>query len=176
MAEPSQRFINHSFFLSPGIASEVLSKVGAKRVFVDVGGNGDCGFRAIAAGLLDYFLMHPRMNGELLNKVLSSHFSYFPTHRTTMPGLVKASERMERLIKQVRMTELLPAMAYTLRQLAVTELCENPALYRGAFIDRHETTTPEEMRKPTTWIDESSIAALARALAMPIEVQIVERV
>ena len=83
---------------------------------------------------------------------------------------------MEQLIKSVRVGELLQSMAYTLRQISVTEMCAHPEFYRGAFVDRNEGTTPEDMRKPTTWIDESSIAALAKAMAVSIEVQVVERV
>ena len=169
----SQPYVNHGFFSSP--EPTAVDTYGLKSSFVDVGGNGDCGFRAVAAGLIDHFLRHPRMNTELLNKILASHFSYFPAHRTTLPGLVTAAERMQQLIKDVRMGELVQAAAYTLRQIAVTEMSTHPELYRGAFVERNEGTTPLDMRMATTWIDESSIAALANALSISIEVQVVER-
>ena len=156
------------------VAPATLDK---KPVFVDVGGNGDCGFRAVAAGIIDHFLMHPRlMNNDFLKKILDLHFGYFPEHRTTMPGLVTAAERMLQLTKQLRMNTLIQTLSYSLRQMAVNELCAHPDVYRGAFIHQNEHTTPEQMRKASTWIDESSIAALANALAMPIEVHVVERV
>jgi hypothetical protein len=169
----SQRYVNHGFFSSQEPTAVDTYEI--KPAFIDVGGNGDCGFRAVAAGLIDNFLQHPRMNADLLNKVLACYFSYFPAHRTTLPGLVTAAERMQQLIKDVRMGDLISAAAYTLRQIAVTEMCTHPERYRGAFVERNEGTTPEDMRKSTTWIDESSIAALANALAISIEVQVVER-
>jgi hypothetical protein len=145
-------------------------------VFVDVGGTGDCGFRSVAAGLIDNFITHPSVFPvELLKQVLEAHFNYFPKHRTDLPGLVKPSDRMNQLIINLSMGELVQSMAYTLRQLAVGELCRHPELYRGAFVNGHEQTSPDEMRKPSTWIDESSIAALANVLNMPIEVIVAHR-
>lgn len=164
-------YTSHSFFRG---AQAAASKSLKEPVFVNVGGNGDCGFRSVAAGFLDYFLANPRMSSDLLNKVLTAHFKYFPAHRTMLPGLITPTERMQQLIKDVRMSELIPALAYTFRQLAVTEMCAHPELYRGAFVDRNEGTAPAEMRKATTWIDEVSILALANVLKMPIQVHVVE--
>ena len=169
----SPRYVNHGFFSNPG--STTADRLHKKPVFVDVGGNGDCGFRAVAACLIDGFLQRPRAYGELFSKVLASHFNYFPAHRTTLPGLVTPIDRVQQIIKQVRMGDLLQYLAYTLRQIAVTEMCAHPELYRGAFVERNEGTAPETMRKPTSWIDESSIAALAKGLGFPIEVQVAER-
>ena len=159
---------------------ELRSKVGGhsaqKAKFMDVGGNGDCGFRSVAAGLIDNFLTHPRKrNSELLSKLVSNYYHYFPQYRRNMPGLVTPADRMEQLINRMPMAELIQTMAYTLRQMTVTELCANPERYRGAFVDQNENTSPEEMRKPGTWIDESSIAALASVLSISIEVQVVDR-
>ncbi len=177
MAVPGPKYTSPRFFGHSNLVSMTPETEVNKSVFVDVGGNGDCGFRAVAAGLIDSFLVHPRGNGQWLTKVLANHFSYFPEQRTKLPGLVTAAERMQHLInhRHLSMRELLQTMAYTLRQMAVTELCTHPALYRGAFVDRNEKTTPNDMREPTTWIDESSIAALAKALAMSIEVRVIER-
>jgi hypothetical protein len=165
-------YTSHSFFSGqPAVAANKSLKA---PVFVNVGGNADCGFRSVAAGFVDNFLADLRMSTDLLNKVLTAHFKYFPAHRTTLPGLITPAERMQQLIKDVRMAELLPALAYTFRQLAVTEMCSHPERYRGAFVDRNEGTAPAEMRKATTWIDEVSILALAHVLEMPIQVQVVE--
>ncbi len=167
---------------NPGFFGQVLvqtpfqvAKSAKKTVLVDVGGQGDCGFRAVAAGLVDNFVTNPRMRGDLLNKVLPQHFNYFPQHRPTVVGLTTPAERMQQLINQVRMPELIQSLAYTLRQIAVDELCAHPANYRGAFANQHEYTSPEQMRKASTWIDESAIAALAQALDVPIEVKVVSR-
>ena len=165
---PRQRFFSDS-----GIPSTGEKRAGP--AFVDVGGYGDCGFRSVAAGIIDGFLHHPRAYADLLSKVLAHHVGYFPAHRTTLPGLTTPTDRMQQLIKTIRMSELVPAMAYTLRQMAVTEMLASPSRYRGAFVQRHEGTTPDEMRKAGTWIDESSIAALAHVLDLPIEVHVVGR-
>ena len=139
--------------------------------FVDVGGNGDCGFRAIAAGILD-------VEGQgirLLKQILSRHFNYFPGHQAKVSLTQTPEEQLRVLSSRIRLSELLPAMAYTLRQLAVDELCKNPDKYRGAFVSLHEGTTPEKMRQRGTWIDESSIAALARCIGIPVIVLVMER-
>lgn len=171
MALHSQR---HGFFEN---FSESKADKGLKKpTYVNVGGTGDCGFRAVAAGLIDNFLTHPHLNPELLAKVLAKHFTYFPAHRIAIPGLVTPGERMHFMIQQIRMGELVQSLAYTLRQIAVDALCANPELYPGAFVDeaRQDKVSPEYMRRPTTYIDESSIAALANALKMPIKVRVVE--
>lgn len=144
------------------------------RTAIHVGGHGDCGFRSVAAGFIDNFLMHSHFSVELLNKVFSRHFVYYPQHRPQMTGLTRASDMMTRLLTDVSKPELIQTMAFTLRQLAVDEMVAHPERYRGAFVQDHEQTSPEFMRDPATWIDESSILALAYALDMPIEVRVVE--
>lgn len=160
----SQGFFNHS--------DSLLEK--NKPAIIDVGGNGDCGFRSVAAGLIDQFLENPQGNEAWVTTFLANHHHYFPEHRSNLPGLTSI-ERMQQLIKDIRMTDLLVAMAYTFRQMAVTEMVNHPESYRGAFVARNEGTTPANMRKQGTWIDESSIAALAKTLQIMIKVQVVER-
>ncbi len=143
------------------------------RIAVHVGGHGDCGFRSVAAGFIDNFLMHSHFSIDLLNKVFSRHFVYFPQHRPQMSGLTTVSNMMTRLLADVSKTELIQTMAFTLRQLAVDEMVARPEKYRGAFIQAHEQTSPALMRDPTTKIDDSSLLALAYALDMPIEVRVV---
>lgn len=174
MALTGPRYTGHSFFSNTPAMAEHAEKRSSKPTFVDVGGNGDCGFRAVAAGLIDNFLSHPHVKGEWLNRLLTQHFKYFPEQRTTPAGLWTPAERMQQLLKHVRMGELLQTLAYTLRQMAVTEMCAHPELYRGAFVGQHENTAPADMRQATTWIDESSIAALAHAIDLPIKVRVVE--
>lgn len=144
------------------------------RTVVHVGGQGDCGFRSVAAGFIDNFLMHSHFSVELLNKVFSRHFVYYPQHRPQLTGLMTAGDTMMRLLADVSRPELIQTLAFTLRQMAVDEMVAHPAKYRGAFVHDHEQTSPEFMRDPATWIDESSIFALAYALDMPIEVRVVE--
>ena len=170
MMTTTKHATNHGFF-GQVIAQNISSQ--AKKALVDVGGQGDCGFRAVAAGIVDNFLINPRLKGDLLGNLLPRHYNYFPQHRHNVSGLITPAERMEQLITQVRMPELIQTLAYTLRQIAVDELCAKPAHYRGAFANQHEQTAPEIMRKPSTWIDETAIAALSNALDLPIEVNMV---
>lgn len=143
------------------------------RTTVNVGGNGDCGFRSIAAGLVDNFFTHPHLNKTLLNHILQRHFIYYPVHRPNLSEEETPHQLMSRLLKKVTMSELIQTMAYTLRQLAVDEMVKNPVQYPGAFVQNHEHTSPAEMRQPQTWIDESSISALANALNLPIRVRLI---
>ncbi|MBA2656694.1 MAG: hypothetical protein H0U70_06865 [Tatlockia sp.] len=70
--------------------------------------------------------------------------------------------------------KFLHELAYALRQEAVTEICSNLEKYRGAFVDEHEGTSLEEMRKPTTYIDEVAMHALSVVTQVPIAVHVVE--
>ena len=167
MAVESRNIINPNIFFPPRISGQAVDK---KPTFVDVGGTGDCGFRSVAAGFIDYFLIQPsRLSDDLLARVLRNHFKYFPKHRASVASIIP-SESMEQLIRIHRMSELVQTFAYTLRQMTVDDLCAHPELYRGAFIQAHEETSPEKMRQATTWIDESSIAALSKTLEIPIDV------
>lgn len=142
---------------------------------VDVGGHGDCGFRSVAAGILDHLLSQKHLSDELINQILARHLAYFPAHAPSASGLTTPVKRLERMINTMPIRTLVQSLAMTLRQIAVDELYQNPQKYRGAFVDEHEHTSPQMMRKAETWIDESSIAALANALHLPIEVKVVEK-
>jgi hypothetical protein len=164
----------HGFF-RPKIGPSVSSVPEKQQSFVDVGGTGDCGFRAIVATLIDAVLTKSHINADALSKLLTHFFNYFPQYRSSRPGLVTPVERMMQLVNDVPMGELIQMLAFTLRQLTVTELCKHPERYRGAFVEEHEGTSPAEMRKASTWIDESSIAAAAEVLGMQIKTVVVER-
>lgn len=148
--------------------TQLLNK---KRTLVNVGGHGDCGFRAVAAGLLDHFLISPQSTRPIINKILARHFVFFPAHRPARAS----SQLVESVLHKVKMSELIPSMAYTLRQIAVDEMVASPVHYPGAFVQDNEQTSPQSMRQVHTWIDESSICALAHALELPIEVHVVQQ-
>lgn len=145
---------------------------GQKKVAVDVGGQGDCGFRAVAAGLLDHVLGSDRSHDAVLKNVMERYFQYYPQFKPEGRYLT-AKDRLESLSRNVHMPELITTLAYVLRQMAVDTLVENPSMYRGAFVHENEKTSPEEMRKPTTWIDETALAALANVLDIRISVSVV---
>ncbi|MDP1603482.1 MAG: hypothetical protein Q8M03_09485 [Legionella sp.] len=141
--------------------------------FVNVGGNGDCGFLAIASGIIDN-AYKIRPNQIMLSKLLEQHNNYFPL--PPFQGLVTSAERLKAMVGgSSTMAKLIRELGYTLRQMSVDELCANDVLYRGAFVANNEGTSPDKMRMQTTEIDESYIAALSEALKIPITVQVVEK-
>jgi hypothetical protein len=161
----------------------VASTTVKTRQTVDMGGNGDCGFRAIAAGILDNVLSFKEINEQSLCTVLSAHFLYFPRHRssfTTSSPRTTPRDWLLSMLKQIPRAELVQAMAFTLRQIAVDEIVEvstdpmNPRNddYIGALIQNNEHTSPKMMRQSKTWIDESSIKALSNKLGLPITVEV----
>jgi len=163
-------------FFTPELRSKEVAQSPKTRTLVDLGGQGDCGFRAIAAGIIDNASTHPRMHSELLSKLVSTYaIIIFPNDRMEDEKLATPNDIMKGLIKKSNTSQLVVKLALVLRQIAVDELVAHPVKYRGAFVANHEDTSPEVMRKADTWIDESSIAALAEALTMPIEVQMVEK-
>jgi hypothetical protein len=145
----------------------------SRRELVDVGGNGDCGFRAIAAGWIDNFLHYPQLDKESLSILLENHFKYYPEHRPELTGLVAPKDKMSRLIGAIERPRLIQALAYTLRQIAVDKMVSSPVEYQGAFVENNESTSPAKMRHHQTWIDETSVCALADALNVPIQVRAV---
>ncbi len=165
----SPRYSNQGFFNATLSVNQAEPTV----VFLDVDAAPDDGFPAIAAGLVDHFLMHPKAYAPVFNQILTQHYSDFPSHKSNLPGLVTPAERMQQLIKYVRMDELVHTLAYTLRQIAVTEMCHTPHLYRTAFVN--EGLSPKDMRRPSIALGAAGIAAVANALDCPIEIQVVER-
>ncbi|KTD07601.1 hypothetical protein [Legionella jamestowniensis] len=158
------------------------TKQTAKTVdYVDVGGNGDCGFRAIAAAIISKELYESNTmffenrNSAELNALLIKHFEYFPEQKPSLPH-ANAIDQLRWLTNSNRMVLTIQSLAYTIRQMAVDEMTdrESCAKYRGAFVNDGVTpTSPATMRQPTTWIDETAIAAAAKATGYPIRVRVV---
>lgn len=146
------------------------------RKSIDVGGTGDCGFRSLAAGIVDNILSNKsRANQELISVLFERHFKYFPQPQP-VGRLLTPAERLEQIVRNpFDMAKFIVALAYTLRQIAVDEMVAHPEHYRGAFADINEQTAPAQMRLESTWIDESAIAAVSVALNLPIEVQVVAK-
>jgi len=144
---------------------------------VDLGGTGDCGFRAVAAGIIDNVYKNQHNSHALFSRLMKEYGSKYPLPSLN-PGLYTPQERSMQILKSMRsgyeMSQFIIRLAYILRQLAVNEMVDYPEKYRGAFVGDHESTSPLEMRKPDTWIDESAIAALANALDLPIQVKVTE--
>lgn len=150
------------------MAIEFLSQFGIRRC-LNVGGEGDCGFRSVAAGIIENFLVHQHFDTNLLNKILEAYFRNYTDHQPSKAMTSRAI--MLKLLEDVPRPELVKTLAYSLRQLAVDELNCNPLSYPGAFMAFHRKMSFREMRQAGTWLDESAIVALAHRLHMPIEVR-----
>ncbi|WED43034.1 OTU domain-containing protein [Legionella cardiaca] len=149
-----------------------LPKVKQGPGFTDVGGIGDCGFRALAAAFLSK-AMYEKRNSKELSRLLDEHFKYFPEQKPKLP-LMTSQEKIDYITKIPGMPVFVQTLAYTLRQMAVDEIVAHPEYYRGAFFGKEAMPiSPQAMRLETTWIDETAIAAVAKTTGFPVEVQVV---
>jgi len=150
-------------------------KAAHARQIIDVGGNGDCAFRSVAAGILDHLHSSRFSGNSALNKVIGKItkllFQYYPQYKSTQPYATHV-DRFQTLMRQVLAPELVGLLAYVLRQIAVGNMAQHPEIYKGAFVEKHEGTSVEQMRKAGTWVDECAIAALADALDISIQVSV----
>lgn len=160
-----------------------------KKRLHNVGGQGDCGFRALAAGMVDNIIANGRLvhvkpnqelsraNQEFCGRLLQQHLERFPHYNEEIgEGLWTPIERLERMRHK---QGFIPDLAYTLRQAAVDEIVQHPEDYRGAFVEHPEQLTPDDqqtspmhMRELGTWIDESAIAAVAKVFNVPVIVRV----
>ena len=146
-----------------------------KSNIINLGGNGgDCGFRAMAATIMDNIFVRPRANEELAKNILILHAHYFPQSPKAVRLMTNTQHFSSLASSPTSRARFLTELAYVLRQAAVDEICAHPEQYRGAFADQDEGTAPKKMRQDTTWIDETAIAALSNKLKLPITVQVVE--
>jgi hypothetical protein len=81
----------------------------------------------------------------------------------------------------VNVPNFIAKVAYTLRQIAVEEIAAHPEGYPTVdfthatrVADEDKQTALEAMSLPTTWIDETAIAAIANALEVPVTVRVTE--
>lgn len=140
---------------------------------IDAGGRGDCGFLSYAASLLDNVrrgLLDVSLQEGNYDRLMQRIERHFPLLLSTHANLLTSSQQFQYLINEHSASTLIPILAYCLRQLAVDEMLENPAFYRGAFADNTENTAPSNMRQPGTWIDACALTALSRQLKLPTTV------
>lgn len=168
-----------TFFRENVVSSPVPVKGKAKTPgIVDAGGRGDCGFRAVAVGIIDNVVNNPSGNHSLFNELLKRYALKYSLPPLRTGGLFTPQERSLEIIqafsRPYEMAKFIIRMADILRQIAVDEVVKYPDIYRGAIISDNENTSPEIMRKPETWIDETAIAALANAIELPVIVKVTE--
>lgn len=138
---------------------------------LDFGGVGDCGFRAVAGSLLfEFSKNHKALSPELLTSIMQQFYRYFDVFNPKKT--LDPNSHLRALLVQENIDSLVYMFAFVLRQMAVDYMLTNPQDFRGAFLQGNdvEGTSPEQMRKIGTYIDESAIAALSRTLNINIEV------
>ncbi|KTD24214.1 MULTISPECIES: OTU domain-containing protein [Legionella] len=159
----------------PPVAHPYQTVSEEKADFIDVGGVGDCGFRALAVAMLDDILESPaRENQGMAKYLLTLHASYFPQQQIASRLMTPVEHLTTLVAAPFNRAKFALELSYALRQAAVDEIVASPDQYRGAFADEREGTDPQKMRQPNTWIDETAIAALSNAIKVPIKVQVVE--
>lgn len=144
------------------------------RLSVDVGGHGDSGFRSMAAGIIDNYRALS-LNRAHLSQVLQHHFVYYPQHRPHTMGLAMPDQLMDAVLNKMSMPEFISSLAYTLRQLAVDEMVNDPVRYASAFVQDYGQISPTDMRHMGTWIDACSMGALAKMLGIPVDVRVITK-
>lgn len=166
---------NSTQFKPAFFGSRINKVLSSKLTYVNVGGNGDCGFRSVAAAIIDNFLFkkstveQAAADKALIKKLLGLHAFYLEK-----PKSLSEQELVELLKQPAARAEFLVELAMVLRQEAVTEMSKHPENYPGAFVADNEKTSPKEMRLQSTWIDENAIASLSKVFQLPIEVRVVE--
>ena len=162
-----------------------------KKQLVNLGGEGDCGFRALAAGMVDNIFendrrAHATANQELheANKkrcieLMDRFVALFPHYKEDVP---EGTWTFVQVLGRMRYKQgFIPDLAYTLRQAAVDEIVAHPEDYPGVdyaemehpeFTQDDQQTSPILMRQLDTWIDESAIAAVAQVFNVPVTVRV----
>lgn len=133
------------------------------------GQESNAGFLAVAVSMIDHFLDNPRAHIDIFKKILEKHYGYFHEHRPKQSMLTTA-ERVKLLHSQLRINELVSALAYTLRQIAIDEVVSNPVRYQYLFADRPQILSSEMMRSVDTALNDVSLAALATRLHLAINI------
>lgn len=157
-------------FIMPAHFFTAVPPIIKQKNLINVGGNGDCGFRSIAAGIIDNYLSHKKRNSELFSSLLSQYYEMFPEDKALSRALTLEEKLQVLTNTPIHKHEFLVKFAFLLRQCAVDELERHPGKYPGAFIQNHEKTAPQIMREQYTWVDESALAALAKSLNLPLVV------
>lgn len=147
-----------------------FADVAQKPGFVDVGGNMDNMFHALAAGIVDNILTRPRTNQAVLIQLMEHHGRYFPAVEINRHLITPLQKLEKRVAKPILLAQFIGDLAYTLRQIAVNELCAHPELYRVNF----EQMSPAEMRQSGSKMPKNSIHAVANALNIPVTLNEIE--
>lgn len=168
-SNPNRLFAS-SFNKAPKKKLPVSQPVLPKKKTVDLRGDGDCAFRAIAAGIFNRIMNLYSRNEALYNVIFERFHMVWPDYAHIGTTYSRPEERLQLLLNDA---QSIAKVGYTLRCIAVQEIIENPEKYPGAYVaDGNDTSVlPLNMIKPTTFVDETVLAALANALQVPIQVE-----
>ncbi len=149
-----------------------------KANFVWVGEHVSGAFRAIAAVLIEQFMQQPLTKEQAhlyINLLERYELLFSKDHGVLTPD--KFILRMQKLIDDIPIKQLITDMGYVLRQFAVDELCENVTVHPHVFLsDNKSSIAPGLIRQDGTQLDvEISLAALSMKLGLDIRVRIASR-
>lgn len=108
--------------------------------YIDVGSSN--GFRAIAAVIIDNSQVITKNNLKVL---LERFYEIFPEDKPQQSYL-NIAEKLDFLINSHNVSALLYKLGTSLRQLAIDEMVEHPAVYKSVFIKGAAAI----LRKPKT--------------------------
>lgn len=163
------------FFSNPNVRQPTILK-GDSAAWVRVGTGANSGFRAVAAGLVELVLNDAALNPLPLQSILKRHLRYFPEHNnfTNVKGISSPREKLQIMARVFTLPELVPKLAFTLRQAAVDEMITQPAKYRDALKSANHLKSVSDLRQIDFKLGQGAIAAVAYALDIPIHLYVVQ--
>lgn len=133
------------------------------RQFIAVGGDK---FYAVAVALIDQFKIPKTEHHEILKKILLKYFELYPKALTNQAYL-SPSERMTMLIDNTpRTTELVSALAETLKQIAWDEIFSRASEYPEILEGLDPKTTKAQLRQSQLPLHPSALGALRSSLGI----------
>lgn len=163
----------------PGKSQNIAASLSTEQpVFIDIANGEDSCFPSFSAGIIDNVVTRPKTNQALAATVLSRFTDYFVLPQMSGHILTQTQRFEKMLAKPQIIAQFIHDLSYTLKQIAVDELCKNPEKYDGFFNSREGLQSLSLMREPgatvSTHASEYAIAALADALKIPVIVYVTE--
>lgn len=140
----------------------------AKPVLVNVGGQKNSGFRAVATCIIDQQLAHNNQDHSLLNTLLETMYLYYPRETIPPRGNLNSEERLDFFKRSLSLPVLVEQLAYTLQQIALLEILNNPTKYRKKYLQLHENTSLNAEINHEIRLDKPTIEALEAVLDMQV--------
>lgn len=139
------------------------------------GGNAEC--RALAAGLIELCMdstpANQGVSKKLIYPLLQRHFHHYPTQRPTQAGLTPL-DTIKLWLYQGGNSRLVDSLALTLREMAAETIEKHPGHFQEVFSRLRGHASTEALHNPDFPLGDAALEALARTLALPIELKVVE--